>query len=89
MKLEKIRELFEEISATNFGYELIPKNATGEYINPNMEDHWQTFQEGFEAAITECLKVISEEQDLAENNWQCKNGVHIWHKIRDFNGVVK
>lgn len=25
--------------------------STGEYVTPVIEDHWQTFQEGWEAAI--------------------------------------
>ena len=49
-----IREAFEKISAPNFGFghELtFPRNEKGEYINPTLEDHWQTFQEGWECAI--------------------------------------
>jgi hypothetical protein len=83
MKQNKtVRELFEKVSAPSFGHELtFPRNSSGEYINPLLEDHWQTFQEGFEAAITACLLIITDEQNLAENNWQCKDGVHIWHKL--------
>jgi hypothetical protein len=93
MKTEKIRELFENTTLPSFGgeegcvfhydagvREWIRK-PTGEYFNPLLEDHWQTFQEGFEAAITACLLIITDEQNLAENNWQCKDGVHIWHKL--------
>mgnify|MGYP003351581964 CR=1 FL=1 len=48
-----IREAFEKESAPSFGTtsEIIKKNSKGEYKNPTVEDHWQTFQEGWEAAI--------------------------------------
>jgi len=48
-----IREAFEKVSASSFGTtsDIIKKNSKGEYKNPNVEDHWQTFQEGWEAAI--------------------------------------
>lgn len=47
-----MRNAFEEVSAPSFGHELMyPRNAKGEYINPTLEDHWQTFQEGWETAI--------------------------------------
>lgn len=47
-----IRESFERASAPSFGHELtFPRDARGEYVNPALEDHWQTFQEGWEAAM--------------------------------------
>lgn len=49
---QKIREAFELNSCPNFGHDLeFTRNSRGEYVNPALEDHWQTFQEGWEAAI--------------------------------------
>ena len=47
-----IRESFERISCPNFGHDLeFTRNSRSEYVNPALEDHWQTFQEGWEAAM--------------------------------------
>ena len=49
---DPVREAFERVSAPSFGHELtFPKNTKGEYVDPVLEDHWQTFQEGWELAI--------------------------------------
>lgn len=40
-----------------------------------------------ELLINECIDKISKEQDLAEQNWQCKNGVHICHELTKHFGV--
>lgn len=56
--IEIIREAFERETATTFGVtskETVARYTTGgnkgQYKNPNVEDHWQTFQEGWEAAV--------------------------------------
>jgi len=49
-----IREAFERNTFASFGLdekELKRSPTTGVYINSTVEDHWQTFQEGWEAAI--------------------------------------
>jgi hypothetical protein len=48
---ERIRELFEQHTVPNFGYEL---DVTRKF-NPILEDHWQTFQEAAELIVRECL----------------------------------
>jgi hypothetical protein len=48
-----IREYFEKTTVCCFPedtYKLI-RNEKDEYINSILEDHWQTFQEGWECAI--------------------------------------
>jgi hypothetical protein len=53
MHKNPIRKSFEEITVRNFDkdpYDLT-RNEKDEYINPILEDHWQTFQEGWECAI--------------------------------------
>jgi hypothetical protein len=48
-----IRKAFEEVTylslrATGHG---LRRNLKGEYVSDALEDHWQTFQEGWEEAI--------------------------------------
>lgn len=40
-----------------------------------------------ELILRELIDKISQEQDIAEQNWQCKNGVHICHKLTEHFGV--
>lgn len=48
--IEDMRKSFEQVTAPSFGHEFsYPRKSNGEYINPTLEDHWQTFQEGWEA----------------------------------------
>ena len=37
--------------------------------------------------VKECIVKISQEQDLAEQNWLCDNGVHICHELTKHFGV--
>jgi hypothetical protein len=48
-----IRKYFEETTAVNFPDSAVKliRNERDEYINTTLEDHWQTFQEGWECAI--------------------------------------
>lgn len=48
------RKAFEEVSAPNFGWGGNPslrRNKDGTYVDHQLEDHWQTFQEGWEEAV--------------------------------------
>ena len=40
-----------------------------------------------ELIVRECIDKISQEQNIAEQNWQCKNGVHICHELTKHFGV--
>lgn len=51
---DAIRQAFEEITCASFSGDVTyAKNQRGEYVNAKLEDHWQTFQEGWEAAIAD------------------------------------
>ena len=55
----KIRELFEQNTVPNFGCDTdVTKNERGEYNNPALEDHWQTYQECVETVVRECVEQI-------------------------------
>ena len=52
------------------------------------ERYAKDFEEKFaELIVRECVDKISTEQDIAEQNWQCKNGVHICHELTKHFGV--
>lgn len=53
---ERIRELFESEVFLNFvsGKHGLTRKDNGQYESDLLEDHWNTFQEGFELAIKEC-----------------------------------
>jgi hypothetical protein len=59
---DHIRYLFETEVYPHFitGYALRRK-SNGEYVSETLEDHWQTFQEGYELAIRNCIEKL---QDL-------------------------
>ena len=46
-----IREAFEEVCAPSFPFVKPKRKPNGEYENSTLEDHWQTFQEGWECAL--------------------------------------
>jgi hypothetical protein len=41
----------------------------------------QELEKFAELIVRECINKISQEQDIAEQNWQCKNGLHICHEL--------
>ena len=58
---KRVRALFEENVYPSFpglGSGLHRKD-NGEYVSDALEDHWQTFQEGVELAVQDCVKVIN------------------------------
>jgi hypothetical protein len=63
MMSKVIREKFEEVTMKAFW----PYDAQ---YKENIADHWETFQEGWEAAIKECIKKIENEASAyAEPVW--------------------
>ena len=51
---DPIRKAFEEVtylSLRSTGHGLQRRLQDGQYVNDTLEDHWQTFQEGWEEAI--------------------------------------
>jgi hypothetical protein len=52
--MDPIRKAFEEVCYPNFGVtsgHSLRRKSNGEYVSDSLEDHWQTFQEGWEEAI--------------------------------------
>jgi len=52
--MEIVRQKFEDVTASSFGItgSKLEKDRQGCYKEPILEDHWNTFQEGWE----ECMK---------------------------------
>lgn len=48
----------------------------------------RTYNEKFaELLIRECMGIISNESEKISNEWRCKDGKHIWWKIKEHFGV--
>ena len=61
---DPMRDLFENMVYPSFGVtsgHSLRRKPNGEYVSDALEDHWQTFQEGWECAI-EYLKTKENEQ---------------------------
>lgn len=54
MMNDQVRKAFESVCVPNFGFKengIDRRLDNGQYLNNVIEDHWQTFQEGWECAI--------------------------------------
>ena len=40
-----------------------------------------------ELLIRECMDIISDESEKVSDEWRCKDGKHIWWKIKEHFGV--
>ncbi|CAB4125236.1 hypothetical protein UFOVP58_89 [uncultured Caudovirales phage] len=40
-----------------------------------------------EMIIRECVKHITDQQDIVETDWQCKDGIHIVYSLKEHFGV--
>ena len=52
--MDPIRQAFEEVCYPSFGVtsgHSLRRKPNGEYVSDVLEDHWQSFQEGWEEAI--------------------------------------
>ncbi len=52
--MNAVRTAFEQVCFPNFGVTSgfsLRRKPNGEYASSTVEDHWQTFQEGWEEAI--------------------------------------
>lgn len=59
-----IRGYFEEVTLSSFAhtkpYNTFKRNPNGEYVNGIIEDHWQTFQEGWASAVEYLVQAQNE-----------------------------
>jgi len=53
MNIEIVRQEFERVAVPNFfiGEVDLARDSKGQYIASSLEDHWQTFQEGWGSAV--------------------------------------
>lgn len=70
---DPIRKAFEEVTylslrATGHG---LCRNVKGEYVSDALEDHWQTFQEGWEEAIKYLQERKNSEYSEFERVYEC------------------
>jgi len=76
---ERVRKLFEVHTVPNFGpfdRNVGHLNERGEYYNPVIEDHWQTFQEAVELAIKHSMEHLKDN----DNTVQALELQYFWYK---------
>ncbi len=73
---ERIREL--AIQAAGKGFETF---ATSDF------DSQEKIQKFAELIVRECMDIISDESEKVSDEWRCKDGKHIWWKIKEHFGV--
>ena len=88
---KRIQKLYEQSWVEGSYQEPITNDDAGVFGN---EQRYRTVKtshfhhEHFaQLIVRECIDKISQEQDIAEQNWQCKNGVHICHELTKHFGV--
>jgi len=76
---DTIRKMFEQITLPSFsgddgcGYDyqnekrVWVRKPNGEYVSGKIEDHWQTFQEGWEAAVEYVKQSKGNYSDIASD----------------------
>ena len=74
---ELIEKLFDQAKVECFKMGSKPATTVG-------YDELERFAE---LIVRECIDKISQEQGIAEQNWQCKNGVHICYELTKHFGV--
>ena len=75
---ERIKEL--AIQAAGKGFETF---ATSDFDSP------AKIQKFAELIVRECMDIISDESEKVSDEWRCKDGKHIWWKIKEHFGVRK
>lgn len=66
-----VRKTFEEVTALNFrdildGTSNLNRDQYG-YLDPNIEDHWQTFQYGWSEGVQIFRKLLTQELTKTES----------------------
>ena len=78
---KQIQKLYDQ--ADKFAKE----NKTQTISGPG-NNYFELFHEKFaELIVRECVKHITDQQELVETNWQCKDGIHIVYSLEKHFGV--
>ena len=72
---EKIKDFLEQAYTYSF------QENRGQFV---LNDFAEKFAE---LIIQECVKHITDQQDLVETNWGCKDGIHIVYSLKEHFGV--
>jgi len=75
-------EMNSKIQELMFDSKIFSKNSSGDIITTKI-----ALEKFAQSIIQDILNKITLEQDCAEQNWQCKNGVHIVHELEKYLGV--
>ena len=66
--------------------ELAKQAGFQSYITTHEEDV-AMFEKFAELIVRECMNVVSDEAYKVPEEWRCKDGRHIWWKIKEHFGV--
>lgn len=80
-RLKELKLMALEKFASNHGLKL---THLGDLDTKSQEEVDALFAE---LIIRECAKHITDQQDLVETNWQCKDGIHIVYSLNEHFGV--
>lgn len=88
---DPIREAFERVSVPAFSPVSASRKPTGEYQNSTLEDHWQTFQEGWEEAIKHQQIKAGAEIHAGDGGYRIgtQEGYEAFVKARNYFGDTK
>ena len=82
---ERMNERIEKLDKQAVDHALSVCDANGVYQG---KEYLSVVKEKFaELIVQECVKHITDQQDLVETNWQCKDGIHIVYSLKEHFGV--
>ena len=80
-RLKELKLMALEKFASNHGLKL---THLGDLDPKSQEEVDALFAE---LIVRECVKHITDQQDIVETNWQCKDGIHIVYSLKEHFGV--
>lgn len=84
---ERIFELAEQANA--FARETVEYNRSDDFSEFTDRLYTVSREKFAELLIREFLDVISDESEKVSDEWRCKDGKHIWWKIKEHFGVLE
>lgn len=84
MMNERIKKLAEQSGFYFYDMHDVDGQDLGESIEA---DNWAAAEKFAELIVRECMGIISDESEKVSDEWRCKDGKHIWWKIKEHFGV--
>lgn len=81
---KRIRELAHQAGYNWIKFDSDYKEERGNMLSQNTAYGLERFAE---LIVRECMDIISDESGKVSDEWRCKDGKHIWWKIKEHFGV--